>query len=301
VIVRDVPSLRAAIASALEQAQRHSAQAIVPGSQHSSATHQRALRVGFVPTMGALHEGHRTLVQRSCAENAVTVVSIFVNPTQFNNPDDLAKYPRDEARDVAMLDDAGVQIVFAPTPEVMYPPGFNTWVTVKGVTDVLEGEFRPGHFRGVATVVARLLRAVRCDRAYFGEKDWQQLLVVRQLTRDLLLDVEIVGVPTVREADGLALSSRNARLDSISRTAALAISAAIKHVQESFAGGFTQTDDLEGRLHASLRREPALTVEYAVIVDAETLRPVKRLTSPARVLVAATVGGVRLIDNGPVG
>lgn len=289
-IVRDVPALRAAIASALEAARADAA-----------AVRDPELRVGFVPTMGALHEGHRTLVQRSCAENAVTVVSIFVNPTQFNNPDDLAKYPRDEARDVAMLDEAGVQIVFAPTPDVMYPPGFNTWVTVEGVTDVLEGEFRPGHFRGVATVVTRLLRAVRCDRAYFGEKDWQQLLVVRQLTRDLLLDIEIVGVPTVREADGLALSSRNARLDSKARTAALAISAAIKHVQESFAGGFTQTDDLEQRLHASLRREPALTVEYAVIADAETLRPVKRITAPARVLVAANVGGVRLIDNGPVG
>ncbi len=292
-IVRDVPALRAAIARALEAA-RH-----VGHGGGETATESPS--VGFVPTMGALHEGHRTLVQRSCAENAVTVVSIFVNPTQFNNPDDLARYPRDEARDVAMLNEAGVHIVFAPTPDVMYPPGFNTWVTVDGVTDVLEGEFRPGHFRGVATVVARLLRAVRCDRAYFGEKDWQQLLVVRQLTRDLLLDIEIVGVPTVREADGLALSSRNARLDSTARTAALAISAAIRHVQESFAGGFTQTDDLEQRLHASLRREPALTVEYAVIVDAETLRPVKRLTSPARVLVAATVGGVRLIDNGPVG
>jgi len=229
------------------------------------------------------------------------VVSIFVNPSQFNNPGDLAAYPRDEAGDIARLAADGVQIVFAPTPEVMYPPGFGTWVTVEDISEVLEGEFRPGHFRGVATVVARLLRAVRPGRAYFGEKDWQQLLVVRQLVRDLLLDVDIVGVPTVREADGLAMSSRNVRLSDAARTGALAISAAIRHAQEAYEAGSHEIDDLEARLHAVLRRGPTLTVEYAVVVDAETLRPITRVERPARVLVAAHVGGVRLIDNGAIG
>ncbi len=279
-VVRDLEVLRSAIADA-----------------------RRALgdRVGFVPTMGSLHDGHRRLVRHCRAGNDVTVVSIFVNPAQFNDPGDLAAYPRDEARDVALLAAEGVQIVFAPSPEVMYPPGFSTWVTVDGISEVLEGEFRPGHFRGVATVVTRLLRAVRPDRAYFGEKDWQQLLVVRQLVRDLLLDVEIIGVPTVREADGLAMSSRNARLSDAARTGALAISAAIRHAQEAFAEGFTEIDDLERRLHAALRRESALTVEYAVVVDAETLRPITRVARPARALVAVHVGGVRLIDNGAIG
>ena len=279
-IVRDIEALRAAIADA-----------------------RRALgdRMGFVPTMGSLHDGHQRLVQRCRAGNDVTVVSIFVNPSQFNNPGDLAAYPRDEAGDIARLAADGVQIVFAPTPEVMYPPGFGTWVTVEDISEVLEGEFRPGHFRGVATVVARLLRAVRPGRAYFGEKDWQQLLVVRQLVRDLLLDVDIVGVPTVREADGLAMSSRNVRLSDAARTGALAISAAIRHAQEAYEAGSHEIDDLEARLHAVLRRGPTLTVEYAVVVDAETLRPITRVERPARVLVAAHVGGVRLIDNGAIG
>lgn len=258
-------------------------------------------RVGFVPTMGWLHDGHRTLVRRSREENDLTVVSIFVNPSQFNHAGDLAAYPRDESRDVALLAADGVQIVFAPTTAVMYPPGFSTWVTVEGVTDVLEGEFRPGHFRGVATVVARLLRAVGPDRAYFGEKDWQQLLVVRQLTRDLLLDVEIIGVPTVREPDGLAMSSRNVRLSDSARDGARAISAALQHTQAAFAAGVTGTDELQARLHSMLRREPALTVEYAVVVDAETLRAVGQVTRPARALVAAEIGGVRLIDNAAIG
>jgi len=279
-IVRDIEALRAAIADA-----------------------RRALgdRMGFVPTMGSLHDGHQRLVQRCRAGNDVTVVSIFVNPSQFNNPGDLAAYPRDEAGDIARLAADGVQIVFAPAPEVMYPPGFSTWVTVEDISEVLEGEFRPGHFRGVATVVARLLRAVRPGRAYFGEKDWQQLLVVRQLVRDLLLDVDIVGVPTVREADGLAMSSRNVRLSDAARTGALAISAAIRHAQEAYEAGSHEIDDLEARLHAVLRRGPTLTVEYAVVVDAETLRPITRVERPARVLVAAHVGGVRLIDNGAIG
>lgn len=279
-IVRDIETLRAAI-------------------REMRATFGN--RVGFVPTMGWLHDGHRTLVRRSRAASDVTVVSIFVNPSQFNNAGDLAAYPRDEARDVSMLAADGVQIVFAPAADVMYPSDFSTWVSVEGITDVLEGEFRPGHFRGVATVVTRLLRAVLPDRAYFGEKDWQQLLVVRRLVRDLLLDIEIVGVPTVREPDGLAMSSRNVRLNEKARAGALAISAAIQHTQAAFDGGFTEIDDLEARLHAALRREPTLTVEYAVVVDAATLRPITRVVTPARVLIAAQVGGVRLIDNGAVG
>ncbi len=279
-IVRDVNTLRAAL---------------------DALRAERGGTVGFVPTMGWLHDGHRTLVQRSRAENAITVVSLFVNPSQFDDPNDLARYPRDEARDVTLLAADGVDLVFAPAPEAVYPTGFATWITVEGITDVLEGAFRAGHFRGVATVVTLLLRAVRPDRAYFGEKDWQQLLVVRRLAHDLLLDVDIIGVPTVREADGLAMSSRNVRLSDEARAGALAISAALRDVQQAFAEGVRSAAALEERLRARLAGEPALSVEYAVVVAAETLRPLDEVTVPARALVAARIGGVRLIDNGPVG
>ena len=281
VVVRDVASLRAAIAAA----------------QHGD----EARTVGFVPTMGWLHEGHLTLVRRSRAAHAVTVVSVFVNPSQFNNADDLARYPRDEARDVALLAGEGVDIVFAPTAEAMYPPGFATWVSVEGITEVLEGTFRPGHFRGVATVVALLLRMVRPQVAYFGEKDWQQLLVVRRLVRDLHLDVSIVGVPTVREAGGLALSSRNVRLSAEARAGALAIHAALDAVRTAFAAGERNGAVLQAVLQRCLAEEPALMVDYAVVVDADTLHLAPLVEPGARALVAAHVGGVRLIDNAPVG
>lgn len=256
--------------------------------------------LGFVPTMGALHEGHLQLVRHSRAQNDRTVVSVFVNPSQFNNPDDLARYPRTESADVALLAQESVDIVFAPDAAEMYPEGFSTWVTVEGVTDVLEGVHRPGHFRGVATVVTLLLRMVQPHRAYLGEKDWQQLLVVRQLARDLHLDVEIVGVPTVRAADGLALSSRNVRLSAEARRGALVISAGIAAVQRAFASGEHHIAALEATLRNALATEPLLRTEYAVVVHATTLRTLEQISGPARVLVAAEIGGVRLIDNGPL-
>ncbi len=257
--------------------------------------------IGFVPTMGALHDGHLELVRQSRAHNDVTVVSIFVNPSQFNSADDLARYPRNEARDVSMLADAGVNVVFAPTSDVMYPSGFCTWVTVEGLTDVLEGTFRPGHFRGVATVVTLLLHMVRPQRAYFGEKDWQQLLVIRQLARDLRLDVEIVGVPTVREPDGVAMSSRNARLDHGARSGARIISGALAAAQAAYAGGEHHLPTIELLLRTRLSQEPALTTEYAVIVDATTLQPPLSANQSLRALIAAHIGGVRLIDNIAIG
>jgi len=259
------------------------------------------VRIGFVPTMGALHRGHLQLVAQSRSANDVTVVSVFVNPSQFDNADDLARYPRDEARDVAMLADAGVDVMFAPGAEEVYPADHATWVTVTGVTDVLEGVFRPGHFRGVATVVTLLLRMIRPHRAYFGEKDWQQLLVVTQLARDLMLNVEIVGVPTVREADGLAMSSRNARLGESARAKARGINAAIRATQDRYVQGERDALVLESLLHAALAREVELTVEYATVVNAATLRAITHVHEPARVLVAAAIDGVRLIDNGPLG
>ncbi len=253
--------------------------------------------IGFVPTMGALHSGHLELVRRSRVENGVTVVSIFVNPSQFNNPADLARYPRDEARDLAMLAEESVAIVFAPTTDAMYPPDFSTWVTVEGLTDVLEGTFRPGHFVGVATVVTLLLRMVQPTRAYFGEKDWQQLLVVRRLARDLQLDVEIVGVPTVREPDGLAMSSRNARLGDGARSGSLVISGALSAAQSLYASGVRDIGALEQSMREALSREQALTPEYAVVVHADTLRPPSSVHAPLRALIAAHISGVRLIDN----
>ncbi len=256
--------------------------------------------IGFVPTMGALHSGHLHLVEQSRSANDITVVSIFVNPSQFNNAQDLERYPRDEQRDVALLTDAGVDVVFVPNTAEMYPPGFSTWVTVEGLTNVLEGEFRPGHFRGVATVVTLLLQMVRPQRAYFGEKDWQQLLVVRRLARDLMLDVEIVGVPTVREPDGLAMSSRNERLDHSARRAAVVISQALAAAQAEYTAGERDHDALERKLHNTLAQEPALTTEYALITDANTLQAPASSNAPLRALIAAHIGGVRLIDNIPL-
>jgi pantoate--beta-alanine ligase len=279
-VARDVASLRAAI-----EAQRA----------------DRAGPVGFVPTMGALHAGHAALVQRARTECDVVVASIFVNPTQFNDPRDLAAYPRTEAADLALLAAAGCDVAFVPTPAVLYPEGFATHVEVGGLTGVLEGAHRPGHFRGVATVVTLLLRAARPDRAFFGEKDWQQLQVIRRLARDLLLDVDIVPVPTVRDADGLALSSRNARLDAGARARALALPHAIAAAQAAFAAGERNGATLERVLHDVLARDRSLRPDYAVVADPHTLRPVAQADATSRVLLAVHVDGVRLIDNAALG
>lgn len=252
--------------------------------------------VGFVPTMGALHRGHATLIDEAARTNGAVVVSIFVNPTQFNDASDLAHYPRTEALDFEVARESGATIAFAPPVEEIYPSGFATSVQPGPIAELLEGEHRPGHFDGMATVVARLLGLVRADVAYFGRKDAQQLAIIEQLTRDLAIPTRIVGVDTVREDDGLALSSRNARLTASDRHRALAISRGLDHAEGLAAGGVTGAASLEAAVLAELR-DAGLQVDYATLVDASTFRPIPALDRPAVLAVAATVGDVRLIDN----
>lgn len=247
--------------------------------------------VGLVPTMGALHDGHLSLVSTARAQCDHVIVSIFVNPRQFNNPDDLAKYPRDEARDIAML---GGAAVFIPSVGDVYPNGFASSVHVTGLSDLLEGAHRPGHFDGMATVVTKLFGMTQADVAFFGEKDWQQLQIVRRFVADLNLPIRIVGCPTLREADGLAMSSRNRRLEGGARQAALAIHRAMDDAAAGLRAGDRAAVD---RIPDMLRAAGFQSVDYAELADAETLAPVKDLSRPARILVAATIDGVRLIDN----
>lgn len=255
--------------------------------------------IGFVPTMGALHEGHVALVRAARAGNDRVVVSIFVNPTQFNSASDLAAYPRREAGDVDLLVAAGVDLVYLPAADEMYPTGFATAVEVAGISEGLCGAFRPGHFRGVATVVTKLLLQVAPDRAYFGEKDFQQLRVIQTLVQDLDIPVEVKGVATVRESDGLALSSRNLRLSPEERQVAAGLPRALFHAADRIGAGAAVPEALEEARHAILDagfRE----VEYLELRSARTLAPLAGLTEPARLLAAAWVGEVRLIDNVPL-
>jgi pantoate--beta-alanine ligase len=257
--------------------------------------------VGLVPTMGYLHEGHASLVRRAREECDLVVVSIFVNPTQFGPNEDFATYPRDLPRDIEMLEREGADVAFAPAHRGFYPPGADTLVTPGRVAEPLEGAHRPGHFRGVATVVTMLFNAVRPHRAYFGEKDWQQLQVVRRLVRDLRLPVEVVGLPVVRESDGLALSSRNVRLPADARSRVVCIPRALEAARAAFAAGESDPLALERAMADVLAGEPAVTVDYAVVVEAESLQPEARATAASRALIAARVGGVRLIDNARLG
>jgi pantoate--beta-alanine ligase len=256
-------------------------------------------RPGLVPTMGALHAGHLALIERSAAENPLTVVSVFVNPAQFHDPRDLERYPRDFEHDAALIAAAGADLIFAPPVAEIYPPGSDTSVLVGDLTGRWEGAHRPGHFRGVATVVTILLNLTRPARSYFGEKDFQQLQVIRRMHADLALPGEIVGCPTVRDADGLALSSRNARLSPEARLAARAIPRAIAAVISAAAAGETRVNRLESIGRDELQA-PGIDVDYLAIVDGETLAPIARLKPESRLLVAAEVGGVRLIDNAAV-
>jgi pantoate--beta-alanine ligase len=253
--------------------------------------------VGFVPTMGYLHDGHEQLMRRSRAADGTVVVSIFVNPTQFGPTEDFATYPRDFEADMARCARAEVDILFAPTPAVMYPAGASSVVRVGGVSEPLEGERRPGHFQGVATVVTSLFNLVQPDHAYFGEKDWQQLAVIRQMVHDLHVPVTIVGVPTVREADGVAQSSRNVRLSPESRVAARAIPRAIARVAQAYAAGERGTDVLETLLAETLSEEPLIRIDYAVLRDGATLAPIAVADAGSRILIAVRTGDVRLIDN----
>ena len=254
--------------------------------------------LGLVPTMGALHEGHLALVRRARGENAAVAVSIFVNPTQFGAGEDLATYPRDMERDLALLEAEGVDLVYAPTPEEVYPPGFDTWVEPGELGNRLEGVARPGHFRGVATVVAKLFGVVRPDRAYFGQKDGQQLAVIRQLARDLNLGVEIVAVPTVRDADGLALSSRNAYLTPEQRRAAPVVYRALCRGRELWQAGETDGATLRAAVREVLEGEPLLDgIDYVSVADAATLVELDAVEGPAMVSTAVRLGRTRLIDN----
>ena len=253
--------------------------------------------LGLVPTMGALHQGHFSLIRAAQQECSPVVVSIFVNPMQFGPSEDLQKYPRTFETDRAALENLGVNYLFAPPPEEMYPRGFRTAVVVEGLSDRLEGRSRPGHFRGVATVVLKLFEIAQPRFAYFGRKDAQQARILRQMARDLDLDTQLVVRPIVREPDGLALSSRNAYLQEGSRRAATALYRSLEAVRDEIAAGERDPARLLGKLRSVLQAEPGVAIDYAEIVDAETLEPVVNLRGKCLVLLAAVVGKTRLIDN----
>jgi len=254
--------------------------------------------IGLVPTMGFLHEGHLALVDRSNAENDHTVVSIFVNPTQFGANEDLSRYPRDEARDLRLLAERGVAAVYMPTAEVVYPPGFETYVEPGATAAPLEGTARPGHFRGVLTVVLKLFTAVSPDRAYFGRKDAQQLRVIQRMTRDFDLGIDIVPCPTIREADGLAMSSRNVYLSAEERSAALVLSRGLKAAAAAFADGVRDADSLRAIAREPIAAEPLCNLEYLSLADDVSLAEVHgKVMGPVLMSVAARFGRTRLIDN----
>ena len=252
--------------------------------------------IGLVPTMGAFHEGHLTLMRRAKAENDLCVVTLFVNPTQFNDLDDFDRYPRDPERDSQLAEGEGVDVLFQPTPEEVYPKGFDTVVVVRALSERLEGASRPGHYAGVATVVTKLLNMAGADKAYFGEKDWQQLQIIKTLARDLDIPTEIVPVPTVREADGMALSSRNVRLSPEQRRAALVISAALDNAQSIADTGVQDAYQLAAWMRQTIEVQPVAKVDYAVVVAPDTLQEIGTIEEGAVALVAATFGKVRLID-----
>jgi len=258
------------------------------------------LRIGLVPTMGALHEGHLALIDAARGETDRVVATIFVNPSQFGPGEDFEAYPRDEQSDLDALAMAGTELVFIPDGAEMYPAGFQTSVTVVEVSQGLCGDHRPGHFQGVATVVSKLLIQAQADRAYFGEKDYQQLRVITRMARDLDIPTAIVGVPTVREADGLALSSRNRYLDGRQRAAAPALYRTLREIAADVGAG-----RVAGSAAAAIGSESLLAagfdkVDYVAVCDAETLQPVERPSRPGRALAAAWLGRARLIDNVPV-
>src|SRR5271166_917800 len=254
-------------------------------------------RLGFVPTMGALHEGHLSLVRAARASCDVVAASVFVNPKQFGPNEDLAKYPRDFDRDRDLLAKEGVQLLFAPSVEEMYPAGAVTWVTVEELSSKLDGSSRPGHFRGVTTIVAKLFHIVEPDAAFFGQKDAAQLAIVRRMVRDLNFPVEIVAVPTVREADGLAMSSRNAYLDPAQRQQALVLHRALLRVKKSWEAGERDAAKLAAAGREEVAEEQSVRLDYFEIVDPDTLDPVDHAANGALVAVAAYVGATRLLDN----
>ena len=253
--------------------------------------------VGLAPTMGYLHEGHVSLMRRSVADNGATAATIFVNPLQFGAGEDLSAYPRDLERDAELIRKAGVGHLFVPSAEEMYPGPVLTTITVAGITQTMEGASRPTHFAGVATVVAKLCNIAGPCRAYFGEKDYQQLVVVRRMVTDLSMPVEVVGCSTVRDHDGLALSSRNAYLTAEQRAAAPVLHRALLDSKRAVEGGERRAGAVRARLGATVAREPLAELDYAEVVDATTLDPVDPLAGDLRLLVAARFGRARLLDN----
>jgi len=257
--------------------------------------------VGLVPTMGWLHDGHRALIRTARAENATTVVSIFVNPRQFDEATDYTRYPRDEARDLEICAEEGVDLVFAPPPDEVYPPSFQTTVSLGPIARPLEGAARPGHFEGVATVVAILFNLVGAERAYFGQKDAQQAMVVRRMALDLAIPTAVIACPTVREPDGLALSSRNVHLSAEERAAAPVLRRALLAARDGTHAGERDAEVLRALMRRELATEPLATVEYVSIADAETLEELDRIGGPALISLAVRFGTTRLIDNEPMG
>lgn len=258
--------------------------------------------VGFVPTMGHLHEGHLSLIRKGREESDVLVVSIFVNPTQFEPGGDFKSYPRNLEWDMKLAEAEGVDVILAPSVEEMYPGGYSTFVEVEGhLTSILEGESRPGHFRGVTTILAKLFNIVSPDRTYFGEKDYQQALVVKKLVRDLNLNTEIVTLPTVREKDGLALSSRNSYLTPAERKAATVLYQSLLTAKKDIARGIRDATVISSHMEDLIREEPLARIDYVAVIDPETLRRVERVEKEVLVAVAAKIGQTRLIDNLKIG
>jgi pantoate--beta-alanine ligase len=253
--------------------------------------------IGLVPTMGWLHDGHTSLIERARADNATVVVSIFVNPRQFGESADFTRYPRNEARDLAVCEAAGVDLVFAPSVDEVYPPGFDTTVTVGAIARPLEGAARPGHFEGVATVVAILFALVGAERAYFGEKDAQQVRVIRRMALDLALPTEVVAMPTVREVDGLAMSSRTARLTPAARAAAPVVHRALLDARARYEAGERSAEALRAVMRATLAAEPLADVDYVSVADDGSLQELDAVDRPALLSLAVRFGDVRLIDN----
>jgi pantoate--beta-alanine ligase len=253
--------------------------------------------VGFVPTMGYLHQGHLALVKQARAENSVVVASIFVNPTQFGPTEDFKSYPRDTERDLAMLRKERTDIVFMPLAEEMYPEGFNSWVEVEKVTDRLEGSYRPGHFKGVATVVAKLFNIVEPARAYFGQKDAQQALVIKKMVADLNMNLEVIVAPTVRESDGLAMSSRNVYLNPQERQAAIVLFKALTLARNRREKGERNAETVRQEMTSLISQEPLAKIEYVSIADAQTLEELLKIDRPALASLAVRLGKTRLIDN----
>jgi pantoate--beta-alanine ligase len=258
---------------------------------------RKGMKVALVPTMGFLHEGHLSLVRAANMENDLVVVSIFVNPTQFGPGEDYDTYPRDLENDVIKLQETGIEYIFAPDVEELYPEGYSTFVEVEGITDKLCGHFRPGHFRGVTTIVSKLFNIIKPDRAYFGEKDYQQLIVIKKMVRDLNMPVQIKGLPIIREEDGLAMSSRNRYLNSEERKAATVLYKALQNAKKMVYNGERDADQIKKEMLSFINKEPLVSIDYVSVVDPETLEDLDKIKDSVLLALAVYIGDTRLIDN----